>query len=95
MIFHINRIHSSPNSARSSAEQVSTCFARRGKPTLAVQSYVVGPDLGGEFEWGARVVLEDLDGSWEVPDASGARPLRNEWNGAHRPVRGLRHHGLR
>ena len=30
----------------------------------AVKSYVVGPELGGEFEYGAVYVVEDLDAYW-------------------------------
>ena len=29
-----------------------------------MKSYVVGPELGGEFEYGAVYVVEDLDGYW-------------------------------
>src|SRR5262249_21816736 len=29
-----------------------------------VTSYVVGPELGGEFEYGAVYVVEDLDSYW-------------------------------
>jgi len=29
-----------------------------------VKSYVVGPELGGEFKYGAVYVVEDLDGYW-------------------------------
>jgi hypothetical protein len=29
-----------------------------------VKSYVVGPELGGEFEYGAVYVVEDLDSYW-------------------------------
>jgi hypothetical protein len=35
-----------------------------GAVNPAVKSYVVGPELGGEFEWGAVYVFEDLDGYW-------------------------------
>jgi hypothetical protein len=35
-----------------------------GAGNPAVKSYVVGPELGGEFEYGAVYVVEDLDGYW-------------------------------
>src|SRR5215831_8376085 len=35
-----------------------------GAANPAVKSYVVGPELGGEFEYGAVYVVEDLDGYW-------------------------------
>jgi hypothetical protein len=39
----------------------------------------VGPDLGGEFEWGAVYVLEDLDGYWEY--LTHPAHVRSEMNG--------------
>jgi hypothetical protein len=30
-----------------------------GEANPAVRSFVVGPDLGGEFEWGAVYVVDD------------------------------------
>ena len=36
-----------------------------GRANPAVRSYVVGPDVGGDFEWGAVYVLDDLDGYWD------------------------------
>jgi hypothetical protein len=35
-----------------------------GAANPAVKSYVVGPELGGEFGYGAVYVVEDLDGYW-------------------------------
>jgi len=35
-----------------------------GAANPAVKSCVVGPELGGEFEYGAVYVVEDLDGYW-------------------------------
>jgi hypothetical protein len=35
-----------------------------GAANPAVKSYVVGPELGGEFEYSAVYVVEDLDGYW-------------------------------
>src|SRR5262249_29713233 len=35
-----------------------------GEANPAVKSYVVGPELGGEFEDGAVYVVEGLDGYW-------------------------------
>ena len=37
---------------------------RQSGANPAVKSYVVGPELGGEFEYGAVYVFEDLDGYW-------------------------------
>ena len=37
---------------------------RQSGANPAVKSYVVGPELGGEFEYGAVYVVEDLDDYW-------------------------------
>jgi hypothetical protein len=36
-----------------------------GADNPAVKSFVVGRELGSEFEWGAVYVVEDLDGYWQ------------------------------
>jgi hypothetical protein len=64
MIFHINRL---AFKSGLSEEQRRVCLdaARQaGAANPAVKSYVVGPELGGEFEYGAVYVVEDLDGYW-------------------------------
>jgi Stress responsive A/B Barrel Domain len=64
MIFHINRATYksglSEEQRRTGVEMLRQ--SRAGNP--AVKSYVVGPELGGEFELGAVYVVEDLDGYW-------------------------------
>jgi hypothetical protein len=61
MIFHINR---ATYKASLSEEQRRTGveMLRQSGANPAVKSYVVGPELGGEFEYGAVYVFEDLDG---------------------------------
>jgi hypothetical protein len=64
VIFHINRM---AFKSGLSEEQLRACLdaARQvGAANPAVKSYVVGPELGGEFEYGAVYVVEDLDGYW-------------------------------
>jgi hypothetical protein len=64
MIFHINRM---TFKAGLSEEQRRACLEmgrQAGAANPAVKSYVVGPELGGEFEYGAVYVVEDLDGYW-------------------------------
>jgi hypothetical protein len=64
MIFHINR---ATFRADISEEQRQACLemARQaGATNPAVKSYVVGPELGGEFEYSFVYVVEDLDGYW-------------------------------
>jgi Stress responsive A/B Barrel Domain len=63
MIFHINR---ATYKADLSEEQrrAGVEMLRQSGANPAVKSYVVGPELGGEFEYGAVYVFEDLDGYW-------------------------------
>ena len=63
MIFHINRAtYKSDLSEEQRREGVE--MLRQSGANPAVKSYVVGPELGGEFEYGAVYVVEDLDGYW-------------------------------
>ena len=63
MIFHINL---ATYKAGVSEEQrgAGLELMRQVGANPAVKSYVVGPELGGEFEYGAVYVVEDLDGYW-------------------------------
>ena len=63
MIFHINR---ATYKAGLSEEQrrAGVEMLRQSGANPAVKSYVVGPALGGEFEYGAVYVVEDLDSYW-------------------------------
>ena len=63
MIFHINR---ATYKAGVSDEQRETGLElmRQVGANPVVKSWVVGPELGGEFEYGAVYVVEDLDGYW-------------------------------
>ena len=63
MIFHINR---ATYKAGVSDEQRETGLElmRQVGANPVVKSWVVGPELGGEFEFGAVYVVEDLDGYW-------------------------------
>ena len=63
MIFHINlATYKSDLSEEQRREGVE--MLRQSGANPAVKSYVVGPALGGEFEYGAVYVVEDLDGYW-------------------------------
>jgi Stress responsive A/B Barrel Domain len=63
MIFHINlatyKAGLSEEQRRAGVEML-----RQSGANPAVKSYVVGPELGGEFEYSAVYVVEDLDGYW-------------------------------
>src|SRR5262249_5617895 len=63
MIFHINRIAFKPGVSDEQREAGLELMRQSGANPV-VKSYVVGPELGGEFEYGAVYVVEDLDGYW-------------------------------
>jgi hypothetical protein len=64
VIFHINRI--TPKKGLSGEQRRAGVEMSRqsGAANPAVKSYVVGPEVGGEFEYSAVYVVEDLDGYW-------------------------------
>ena len=63
MIFHINRATYKAGISEEQ-RQWGLDMARQCGAVSAVKSYVVGPELGGEFEYCFVYVLEDLDGYW-------------------------------
>ena len=65
MIFHINRLTFKSGLSEEQRQAGLGLLRQAGEANPAVRSYVVGPDLGGEFEWGAVYVLEDLNGYWK------------------------------
>ena len=62
MIFHINLFTIKPGLSDEQREAGLEMLHQSGAANPAVKSYVVGPELGGEFEYGAVYVFEDLDG---------------------------------
>jgi hypothetical protein len=64
MIFHINRASYKSDLSEEQRREGVEMLRQSGAANPAVKSYVVGPELGGEFEWGAVYVFEDLDGYW-------------------------------
>src|SRR5262249_15535917 len=70
MIFHINRATYKADLSEEQRREGVEMLRQSGAANPAVKSYVVGPELGGEVEYGAVYVVEDLDGYWaylEVP----------------------------
>ena len=63
MIFHINRIAFKPGVSEEQREAGLELMRQVGANPV-VKSWVVGPEFGGEFEYGAVYVVEDLDGYW-------------------------------
>ena len=64
MIFHINLFTMKPGLNDEQRKAGLEMLHQSGAANPAVKSYVVGPELGGEFEYGAVYVFEDLDGYW-------------------------------
>src|SRR5262245_66593411 len=65
MIFHINRMTWKADLSEEQRRAGVELLRQAGAANPAVKSYVVGPELGGEFEYSAVYVVEDLDGYWE------------------------------
>jgi len=63
MIFHINRA-TYKSDLSEEQRRAGVEMLRQSGANPAVKSYVVGPELGGEFEYGAVYVVEDLEGYW-------------------------------
>ena len=64
MIFHINRATFKADLSEEQRRAGVELLRQAGAANPAVKSCVVGPELGGEFEYGAVYVVEDLDGYW-------------------------------
>jgi hypothetical protein len=64
MIFHINRATYKAGLSEEQRRAAVEMARQSGAANPAVKSYVVGPELGGEFEFSAVYVFEDLDGYW-------------------------------
>ena len=65
MIYHHNRIKLKPDVSAEDVEIALDSLRNQGRVIDAVKSFVVGRDVGDEYQWGATFVLEDLDGYWE------------------------------
>src|SRR5262244_2840622 len=64
MIFHINRMTFKAGLSEEQLRAGVELLRQAGAANPAVKSYVVGPEFGGEFEYSAVYVVEDLDGYW-------------------------------
>jgi hypothetical protein len=64
MIFHVNRMTFKAGIDEESRRAVLDAAREAGAVNPAVRSFAVGPDVGGDFEWAAVYVVDDLDGYW-------------------------------
>lgn len=65
MIIHGNRFTIKPGTSPERLEEALESLRNQGRVIPSVKSFVVGRDYGGEYEWGATFVIEDLEGYWE------------------------------
>ena len=63
MIFHINLFNVKPGVSDEQRE-AGLDLMRQDAANPAVKSWIVGRVLGGEYEYAAVYVVEDLDGYW-------------------------------
>ncbi|WET81045.1 Dabb family protein [Amycolatopsis sp. QT-25] len=65
MIYHGNRFTLRADAPPEQVEEALESLRNQGRAIPSVKSFVVGRDFGGEYEWGAVFVIEDLEGYWE------------------------------
>lgn len=65
MIYHHNRILLKKGISDEDRQAALESLRNQGREIDAVKHFVVGRDIGGEFEYGAVFAIEDLDGFWE------------------------------
>jgi hypothetical protein len=65
MIYHTVRMTLRSDAPADKVEEALESLRNQGRVIPSVVSFVVGRDIGGEFEWGGTYVIEDLDGYWE------------------------------
>ena len=62
MIYHGNRFTFKKDVTVEQKTAALDSLRNQGAQIDSVRSYVVGPDFGGDFEYGAVFMIEDLDG---------------------------------
>ena len=65
MIYHHLRMAARPGVTDEQRDKVLASLDNQGRVIDAVRHFVVGREVGGDYEWGATFVFEDLDGYWE------------------------------
>lgn len=65
MIYHHNRFAFKKTVTAEQRDEALASLRNHGESIGAVVRYVVGRDIGGEFEYSAVFVIEDLKGYWE------------------------------
>lgn len=62
MIYHINRAKAKAEVTPEQIEAALESWRNQGRSNPAVKSFMVGRDLGGDFDYSCVFVVEDLDG---------------------------------
>jgi Stress responsive A/B Barrel Domain len=62
MIAHIVRFTLKPNAPKDQVDLAFEQLRKQGREINAVQLFVVGRDFGGEFDYGAMYIMEDIEG---------------------------------
>jgi hypothetical protein len=65
VIYHGNRFTIKPGVSQAQLGEALESLRNQGREIPSVSHFVVGPDYGGDFEWGATFAIDDLDGYWE------------------------------
>lgn len=65
MIYHVVRAALKKSTTPEQAEAALESWRETGRSVPSVRSWVVGRDHGGDFEYGATFVFDDLDGMFE------------------------------
>ncbi|WP_192809431.1 2Fe-2S iron-sulfur cluster-binding protein [Actinomadura rudentiformis] len=65
MIYHGTRFTFQPDVTPQQRKAALESLRDQGRTIPSVRSFIVGQDHGGEHEWAAIFVIEDLDGYWE------------------------------
>ena len=73
MIFHSIRASIKPGVPQEKVDMVFAKWREMAESIPAVQSFCMGRDIGGEFEYGAVFVLKDIEGYREFITAPIAR----------------------
>jgi len=64
MIFHTNRMTYKADLSDEQREAGVEMLRQSGAANPAVRSWIVGRNIGGDFEYDAVYVVDDLDGYW-------------------------------
>lgn len=65
MIHHITRGAFKPGVTEEQKAEGFASLRNQGEVIPAVRSYLVGPDIGGDYDFASGYVLDDLEGYWE------------------------------